>query len=249
MSKLENKIAVITGGSTGIGLATAKTFIAQGAKVLITGRSEENLANAKKELGENVITLKSDTSKLADIERLKDYIEVSIGKIDILFLNAGIAKFFPAEALPEDTFDDLININFKGLFFTYQKLLPLLNDGASVILTTSGVNTKGLPGSSVYAATKAAVRSLARTFASEAAHRNIRVNAISPGPIETPIYDKMGMSEEELNGFAQQIQQSVPLNRFGVADEIAKAALFLAASDSSYVTGTELVADGGFTQV
>ncbi len=248
MSKLAGKVAVITGGNSGIGLATAKAFKAEGAEVVIFGRNQETLNSAASELGD-VFAVQGDVANLADLDRLYAQVKERHGRIDVLFVNAGVAFFAPLEASDEAFFDSLMDVNVKGAYFTVQKALDLIQDNASIILTTSVVNQVGMPNASVYAATKAAVRSLARSMASELSGRGIRVNAISPGPIETPLFGRLGMSEEQIQEFAQGVLSQVPLGRFGQAEEIAKAATFLATSDSSYVQGAELVADGGMTQL
>lgn len=247
--KLENKVAVITGGNSGIGLSTAKLFQAEGARVVITGRRQNVVDSAIKEIGGHSIGFKSDTSKLDDIAALYEKVKEQFGKIDILFLNAGIAKFGPFISVDEATFDEMVNINFKGLFFNVQKALPLLNEGASVILTTSIADQKGFPDTSVYSATKAAVRSLARTLSAELADKKIRVNAIAPGPIDTPIFEKLGAPEEAVEEIKGGFESMVPMKRMGSPDEIAGAALFLASDDSSFVLGVELVVDGGMAQL
>jgi len=247
--KLENKVAVITGGNSGIGLSTAKLFQAEGARVVITGRRQDVVDSAVKEIGGDSIGFKSDASKLDDITALYEKVKETFGKIDVLFLNAGIAKFGPFTSVDEATFDEMLNINFKGLFFNVQKALPLLNEGASVILTTSIADQKGFPDTSVYSATKAAVRSLARTLSAELADKKIRVNAIAPGPIDTPIFEKLGAPEEAVEEIKVGFESMVPMKRMGSPDEIAGAALFLASDDSSFVLGVELVVDGGIAQL
>jgi NAD(P)-dependent dehydrogenase (short-subunit alcohol dehydrogenase family) len=247
--KLQNKVAVITGGNSGIGLATAQTLIKEGAKVVIFGRSEETLAEAVKTLGDNAISVRGDVTKMADLENLFATTKNTFGGVDVLFINAGVARFAPMEATTEELFDLVMDVDFKGAYFTIQKALPHLNDGASVILTTSGTNVMGMPNTSVYAASKAAVRSLARTLSAELIDRGIRVNAVSPGPIETPIFGRMGLTEEQIEGFGETIIQQVPMKRFGKPEEIANAVVFLASADSAYVLGTELVVDGGLTQL
>ncbi len=249
MGKLEGKVAVITGGNSGIGLATAREFKAQGARVVITGRDQQTLDEAKREIGGDVLALRSDTSNLAEIENLFAAIKETWGKIDVLFVNAGIGKFAPVEAVTEDLFDSIMDTNFKGAYFTIQKALPLLNDNASVILNTSINAHIGMPNSSVYAASKAALITLARTLSAELVGRGIRVNAISPGPISTPIFNRLGLSPEVLEETANSIREQVPMKRFGRPEEIAKTALFLASSDSSFLLGTEIVADGGMSQL
>ena len=250
MGKLDNKVAVITGGSTGIGLATAKTFLGEGAKVIITGRTQETLDAAVAEINSDSLTaIQSDTSKLDEISALANKIEADFGKVDILFANAGIAWFAPIGMVDEAFFDAHFNTNVKGLFFTIQKLLPIFNDGGAIVLNASAVVHKGFENGSVYSATKGAVRNFARTLSNELAPRNIRVNVVSPGPIETPIYGKMGMSEEQLKGMAEGFAAMVPMKRFGNSDEVAKAALFLASDDSSYVLGEEILVDGGIATI
>jgi len=249
MGKLEGKIALITGGNSGIGLATAKQFVSEGAYVFITGRREPELVAAVKEIGRNVTGVQGDVSNLGDLDRLFAQIKREKGKLDIVFANAGVAKYAPFGTITEEHYDSIFGINVKGLLFTVQKALPLLPDGASIILNASVVASKGLSANSVYSATKAAVRSFARTWTTDLKDRRIRVNAVSPGPIATPGLNELvastGAGEERL----KMISDNVPLGRLGKPDEIAKAVVFLASDDSSYVTGTELFVDGGFAQV
>jgi NAD(P)-dependent dehydrogenase (short-subunit alcohol dehydrogenase family) len=249
MGKLDGKIAVITGGNTGIGLATAKLFVAEGAYVYITGRRQEKLDEAVAEIGSNVTGVQGDVASQSDIDRLYEQIKSKHGKLDIIFANAGAAEHGPLGKITDEHFDRMFNGNVKGMVFTVQTLLPLLPDGAAIIVTSSVVGSKGLPDNSIYAATKAAVRSFARTWTTGLKSRLIRVNAISPGPIDTEglrkAMDSSGMGEQMKQG----ISASVPLGRLGEPEEIAKAALFLASSDSSYITGIELFVDGGFAQV
>lgn len=247
--KLAGKVAVITGGNSGIGLATAKLFQTEGATVVITGRRKEAVEAAVKEIGGNSIGFTSDTANLNAIHELYRDVNERVGKIDVLFLNAGVAKFGPVDSVDEATFDEMVNVNFKGLFFNVQHALPVLNDNASIILTTTMADRKGYPDTSVYSATKAAVRSLARTLSAELVGRGIRVNAVSPGPIETPIFGKLGVPEEGVPGLKEGFKDVVPMKRFGSADEIAKPALFLASDDSSFVLGVELMVDGGTAQL
>lgn len=248
-TKLNGKVAVITGGNSGIGLATAKRYAEEGATVIITGRNQQALDNALAEIGPNAYGVQGDVSNPADLDRLYAEVGSRYGKVDILFANAGIAEVAPFDAVDEHFFDRHFNINVKGLFFTVQKALPVLNDGSSVILNASIVSTKGFENFSVYAATKAAVRSFARSWATDLAARQIRVNTISPGPIETPIYGKLGLPEEQVQEMGAAMVAQVPLGRFGQAAEIANAALFLASNDSSYVNGVELPVDGGIAQI
>jgi NAD(P)-dependent dehydrogenase (short-subunit alcohol dehydrogenase family) len=245
MNRLQNKVALITGGNSGIGFATAKEFIEQGATVIITGRKQAALDEAKKQLGGKVHTILSDTAKLTDIRSLVKQVQQVAPRLDILFINAGIGKFAPIEAVTEDHFDEQFNINVKGAYFTIQELLPVMNDGGSIILNTSVSAHMGMADSSVYSATKAALITLARTLSAELLPRKIRVNAISPGPITTPIFEKLGASSEQLDGLRTAIQSKVPLGRFGNPEEIAKIATFFASDDSTFVLGAELIADGG----
>src|SRR5437899_2369642 len=249
MNKLEGKTALITGGTSGIGLATANAFVNEGAYVFITGRRQTELAAAVKEIGRNVTGVQGDVSNLGDLDRLFAQIKREKGKLDIVFANAGVARFAPFGTITEELYDSIFDINVKGLLFTVQKALPLVPDGASIILNASIVGSKGLTANSVYSATKAAVRSFARTWTTDLKDRRIRVNAVSPGPIDTPGLSNLaastGAGEERL----KMIASGVPLGRLGTPDEIARAVVFLASDDSSYITGTELFVDGGFAQV
>ena len=246
MSKFKDKQVLITGGSTGIGLATAKAFIAEGAQVTITGQSAENLNKATAEIGHaNLKTSVSDTGNLASIDTLVESVVKSGKKLDVLFLNAGIASFAPIEGTTVEAFDAMFNVNVKGLYFTLQKLLPHLAEGASVILTSSVVSTGALANASAYAATKAAVSSFGRIIATELAPKGIRVNVVSPGPIDTPIFGKSGMPKEASDGFKSAMAASLPLSRLGEAEEVANAVLYLASPGASFVTGVELYVDGG----
>ncbi len=249
MNKLKGKVAVITGGNSGIGLATAKEFAAQGARLVVSGRDQKTLDEAAKELGSEVLVVRADVAKLADIDKLFAAVKVKFGRIDVLFVNAGIGKFAPLEAVTEELYDAIVDINLKGAYFTIQKALPLLADGASIVLNTSINAHIGMPNSSVYAASKAGLLSLARTLSAELVGRNIRVNAISPGPVTTPIFGRLGLAPEVLEQTRQAILSQIPMKRFGQPEEIAKAALFLASSDSSFLLGTEIVADGGMSQL
>src|SRR5881296_2028373 len=249
MGKLDGKIALVTGGNSGIGLATAKEFAGEGAYVFITGRREPELAAAVKEIGSNVTGVQGDVSNLGDLDRLFAQVKREKGTLNIVFANAGIAQYVPLGEITEEHYDAIFTINVKGLLFTVQKALPLLPDGASIILNASIVASKGLPANSVYSATKAAVRAFARTWTTDLQARRMRVNAVSPGPIDTPgLNDLMastGAGEQRL----KMLSNIVPLGRLGTPKEIAKAVVFLASDDSSYITGTELFVDGGFAQV
>src|SRR5438067_7104024 len=249
MGKLEGKTALVTGGSSGIGLATAKEFAGEGAYVFITGRREPELAAAVKEIGSNVIAVRGDVSNLVDLDRLFAQIQREKGRLDVLFANAGVARYAPLGKITEELYDSIFDINVKGLLFTVQKALPLMPDGASIVLNASIVGSKGFPANSVYSATKAAVRSFARTWTTDLKDRRIRVNAVSPGPILTPgLHDLVGSTgagEQRL----KMLSSTVPLGRLGAPTEIAKAVVFLASDDSSYITGTELFVDGGMAQV
>ena len=245
MKRLEGKVAVITGGSTGIGLATAKRFVDEGANVFITGRRQSELDAAVKQIGKNNVTsVQGDVSNLEDLDRLYAEVKEQKGRIDVLFANAGIAEFAPLGAITQSHFDKIFSVNVKGLLFTVQKALQLFKDGGSIILTASVGGSKGNPALSVYSATKAAVRSFARTWTVDLIHRKIRVNAISPGPIDTPIFT----GEEKIEELKRLIN-TVPMGRKGSPDEIAKSATFLASDDSSFITGIELFVDGGRAQV
>jgi NAD(P)-dependent dehydrogenase (short-subunit alcohol dehydrogenase family) len=249
MGKLDGKVAVVTGGNSGIGLATATRFAAEGAKVVITGRRQAELDKAVAEVGHGAIGVQGDVAKLADLDRLYATVKEKHGRVDVLFANAGGGKFAPLGSITEEHFDQEFNINVKGLLFTVQKALPLFTDGGSIILNASIVSIKGMAALSVYSATKAAVRSFARTWTVDLKDRKIRVNALSPGPIETPGVDGLAKSREELVQLKAGLAAGVPLGRMGQADEIAKVAVFLASDDSSFVTGVELFVDGGMAQI
>jgi NAD(P)-dependent dehydrogenase (short-subunit alcohol dehydrogenase family) len=249
MKRLEGKVAVVTGGNSGIGLATAKRLQEEGARVAISGRSKQTLADAVKTIGNGVVAVQSDVAKLSDIDKLFTEVSEKLGKIDVLFVNAGVAKFAPLAETSESLFDEQFDINIKGAYFTIQKALPFLNEGASIILNTSVADQKGTLGASAYAATKAALRSLARTAAAELVGRGIRVNTVAPGPIETPIIARTGLPQEAIDQFAKDIMTRIPMKRFGQSEEVAGAVAFLASSDASYVTGVELNVDGGFGQI
>jgi len=252
MNKLEGKIALVTGGTSGIGLATAKRFVAEGAHVFITGRRQTELDAAVKEIGKNVTGVQSDASKLADLDRLFATIEPEQGHLDVLFANAGGGELVPLGTITEEHFDKTFNTNVKGVLFTVQKALPLLPLGASIILNASTASVTGNAAFSVYSATKAAVRSFARSWTLDLKERKIRVNAISPGVIPTPAYNHIGLSDErvqEVQEFVSSQVSTIPLGRVGTPDEIAKAVVFLASDDSSYVNGIELFVDGGMAQI
>jgi NAD(P)-dependent dehydrogenase (short-subunit alcohol dehydrogenase family) len=249
MKRLEGKVAVVTGGNSGIGLATAKRLQEEGAKVAISGRSRKTLDEAVKTLGNGVTAIQSDVASLSDIDKLFAEVSQKLGKIDVLFVNAGIAKFAPLADTSEKIFDEQFDINVKGAYFTIQKSLPFLNDGASIVLNTSVVDQKGTVGASAYAGTKAAMRSFTRTAAAELVGRGIRVNAVAPGPIETPILGKNGSPQEAIDEFAKHITERIPMKRFGQPEEVAAAVAFLASQDASYITGVEINVDGGFGQI
>ncbi|MCA9473752.1 MAG: SDR family oxidoreductase [Nitrospirales bacterium] len=248
-NKLKNKVAVITGGNSGIGLATAKLFHAEGATVVITGRRQDAVDQAVQDIGGKTVGIVSDAGNMQDIDALYATINEKVGKIDVLFLNAGVATFGPFTTMDEATFDHMVNVNFKGLFFNVQKALPLLREGASVIFNSSIADQKGFAGTNIYAATKAAVRSLARTLAGELFESKIRVNAVAPGPIDTPIFEKIGIPKESLPEVQEGFMKENPMKRMGTSEEVAKAALFLASDDSSYIMGIDLTVDGGMTQL
>ena len=249
MKRLEGKVAVVTGGNSGIGLATAKRLQEEGAKVVIAGRSRKTLDEAVKTIGNGVIAVQADVSKLADVDKLFAEVSRRLGKIDVLFVNAGIATFAPFSETSESAYDQQFDINIKGAYFTIQKALPLLNDGASIILNTSVADRKGTVGASAYSATKAALRSLARTVAAELAGRGIRVNTVAPGPIVTPIFGRTGLSKQAIDEFANEIVSKVPMKRFGQPEEVAATVAFLASQDASYITGVEINVDGGMGQI
>jgi NAD(P)-dependent dehydrogenase (short-subunit alcohol dehydrogenase family) len=240
---------LVTGGNSGIGLATAKAFQREGAKVVITGRNPETLNKAAEEIGGDVIALRGDVSDLGHLDEVFEKIRAEHGRLDVIFANAGVAVPTPVSDVTEDNFDSQFNINVKGLYFTVSKSLPILSDGASVILNASIVKDKGFGGFSVYSATKGAVRSFARTLTSELRDRKIRVNSVSPGPIDTPLYDRMGLPKEAQEEFGQNVSAQVPMGGFGKPENVAEAVVYLASDESRYTAGIDLAVDGGLSQV
>jgi NAD(P)-dependent dehydrogenase (short-subunit alcohol dehydrogenase family) len=249
MSRLDGKIALITGGTSGIGFATAQLFVQEGAKVAITGQNQERLEQASKTLGAEVLAIRAEARSQTELDRVFAQIKERWGKLDILFVNAGIAKFSPLLDVDEAFINETMDINFKGALFTVQKAVPLMPENSSIIFNTSINNQMGMSNSGIYAASKAALRSLVRVLAAELLERGIRVNAVSPGPVKTSIISKTGISQEQLEQVTTRLQQSVPLKRFGQPEEIAKAVLFLASDEASFVLGEELVVDGGWTEL
>lgn len=249
MKRLENKVAVITGGNSGIGLATAKLFATEGAQVIITGRNEETLSKAALEIGYNAKAFVSEVSDINNFSALYQEIQDSFGKIDVLVLNAGTSYNVPIEDFTEAMFDHISDTNYKGVFFSIQKAIPFLNDGGSVIITASTMAEKGAPNSIAYSSSKAAARAMARGFAAALAPRNIRVNAISPGLVVTPLYQRTGTPQDQIDKRLDALVNITPLKRVGELDEIAKGFLFLASEDSTFMTGAELLLDGGFRSI
>jgi NAD(P)-dependent dehydrogenase (short-subunit alcohol dehydrogenase family) len=247
--RLSNKVALITGGTSGIGLEAARLFHSEGAGVIVTGADQARLDAASRELGSNVLALRADLRRLDQLDKVFDEIQRRFGRLDILFANAGVGLAAPLDAITEEQIDEQFAVNFKGIFFAVQKAAPLLARGGSVVLTTSFLNAVGTPGLSILSATKAAVRSLARSLGAELAPRGIRVNAVSPGPTSTPFHSKLGLSADQLKEAAAGVEAQVPLHRFGEPNEIAKAARFLASDDASFMTGSEVVVDGGLSQL
>lgn len=247
MDRLKGKTVLITGGTSGIGLATARLFRAEGAQLAITGRDPERLAAAQAELGSETLVIRSEAGNLAEIDTLMEQVKNRFGQLDVLFVNAAVAKAAPTELVTETQFDEIMGANFKGAFFTIQKALPLLSGNASIIVTTSITNKLGSPNFSIYGASKAALRSLVQSLSLEFIGRGIRVNAISPGPIATPIFDRFGIPPDAVHAIKGEIEHKSPIKRFGTPDEIAKVALFLASDDSAYMVGEEIVVDGGMS--
>ena len=249
MDKLKNKVAVITGGSSGIGLATAKEFINNGARVVIFGRGKQALEEAVKGLGSNSFAVQGDVCKLSDLDKLFSETKSRFGGIDVLFVNAAQAKLAPIAETTEAFFEEMMNINFKGAYFSLQRAIPYLNNNASVIITTSWLNSIGFGGSSLLGASKAALRSVVRVASAELVGKGIRVNAVSPGAIETPLWGKIGLPDKVLKAAGEAISNQIPVGRWGKPEEIAKTVLFLASDDSSYIVGNELAVDGGLRQI
>jgi len=247
MKRFEGKTAVITGGNSGIGLATAKAFAREGAKVVVTGRDEASLKAAEREIGNGAMALRADVARLPEIDAAMAKIRERLGKIDALFVNAGVGKFVPFDQVSEAFFDEVMNVNLKGVFFTVQKALPLLTPGAAVVLNASINGHKGMPGTTVYGASKAAVINLAKTLSAYLVPRGIRVNAVSPGPVESALLGRIGMTDEQLKQTKDWIQGQTHVKRFGHPDEIAEAVLYLCSGVSSFVIGADLVVDGGMT--
>jgi NAD(P)-dependent dehydrogenase (short-subunit alcohol dehydrogenase family) len=247
--KLVGKVALVTGGNSGIGLATAKLFAQEGAKVVIAGRDRITLSEAASSIGGDVLALQTDVTNLEEIDQLYQATAEKFGKIDILFANAGMGRFTSLEETTEAIYDEVFSINLKGLYFTVQKALTHLNDHAAIVLNTSFLSELGVPGTSVVSASKAAARSLAKTFSAELVSRGIRVNAISPGAIATPFHSRTGLSQEAIEANAQRFMAQIPMKRFGTPEEIARAVLFLSTSDSAYILGAEIAVDGGISQL
>ena len=249
MNRFEGKTAVITGGTTGIGLATAKLFVNEGARVIVTGRAAATIKSAQAELGENAIVVRSDATSFPDMDALAALVKETFGKLDVLFVNAGYGQWIPFEQVTEEVYDEMLNLNAKGPYFIVQKLVPLMPEGSSVIFTTSLANVKAVPALSAYGAAKAALRSMTRSLAGELSPRGIRVNAVNPGPIgETDILQKVGMPKEAKDQVYMQMAESVPMKRLGTPEEIAKAVAFLSI-DATFTTGAELPVDGGWSQL
>lgn len=249
MNRLQGKIAVITGGTNGIGLASARLFQAEGAQVVVTGRDADGLAAAREELGPGALVLQSEAGDLAQVDALLARVAEQHGRIDVLFLNAGLSRPAPFEQVSEEQFDQIVNLNFKSTFFTIQKALPLMGSGASVIVTTSVTNHSGTPNFSVYGATKSALRSLVQSLGLALIERGIRVNAVCPGPIDTSAFQRLKLPAEKVAAIHAEIRARSPIRRFGTPDEVAKVALFLASDDAAYVVGEEIVVDGGISHV
>jgi NAD(P)-dependent dehydrogenase (short-subunit alcohol dehydrogenase family) len=249
MGRFTDKIVVITGGTSGIGLAAARQFIKEGAKVVAVGRSAQSVTDAGREIGENGVAIAADVTKSAELDSLFQQVREKYRRIDVLYSNAGIAKLGSVAETTEEVFDEILDANFRAAYFTIQKALPLLTDGGAIVFTTSWFDEAGVAGTSAVSASKAALRNFTRTLASELIGRNIRVNAVSPGVIETPLFGKLGLSEASAQELAQALLQQIPAKRFGKPEEVATAVAFLASDDASYITGVELAVDGGRTQL
>jgi NAD(P)-dependent dehydrogenase (short-subunit alcohol dehydrogenase family) len=249
MSRFKNKVVVITGGTSGIGLAAARQFIKEGANVVVTGRNSQSISDAQKELNTSGVAIAADVTKSTDLDSLFKQVREEFGQIDVLYVNAGVAKLGSVAETTEEVFDEIIDANFRGAYFTVQKALPLMRDGGAIVFTTSWFDEAGVAGTSVVSASKAALRNLTRTLASELIGRNIRVNAVSPGVIETPIFGKLGLSVADVQELGTALLQQIPAKRFGKPEEVATAVAFLASDHASYITGVELAVDGGRTQL
>ena len=249
MKRFEGKVAVVTGGNSGIGLGAAKAFAREGAKVAITGRDEKTLRTAAEEIGPGTLAVRADSAKLSDLDQVFDRIKKAFGKIDALFVNAGVGKFVPFDQVTESFYDETMDINLKGAFFTIQKAIPLMPEGSAIVLNASINAHMGIPGSTVYGASKAGLVNLAKTLSADLLGRKIRVNVVSPGPITTSIFNRMGISEEEKKQLKDWIESQVPMKRFGTPAELAGAVLFLSSSESTFILGTELIVDGGMAQL
>jgi NAD(P)-dependent dehydrogenase (short-subunit alcohol dehydrogenase family) len=249
MSRFTNKIAVITGATSGIGLAAARQLIKEGAKVVVTGRNPQSVGEAQKEFGANGVAIVADVTKSADLDSLFQRVREKYGRLDVLYVNAGMAKLGSVAETTEEVFDAILDTNFRGAYFTVQKALPLMSDGGAIVFTTSWFDEAGIAGTSAVSASKAALRNLTRTLASELIGRNIRVNAVSAGVIETPLFGKLGLSESGAQELGRVLLQQIPAKRFGKPEEVATAVAFLASGDASYITGVELAVDGGRTQL
>ena len=247
--RFQNKVAVITGGNSGIGLASAQRLQEEGADLAIFGRNAETLAAAGETLGKNTLTVQGDVANSADLDRLFEEVKTNFGRIDTLVVNAGVAFFQPIDNVDEDHFDHIFNINVKGAYYTIQKALPLLAEGASIVLVSSAVTEAGFAGTSIYTASKAALRSFARTLSTELLSRKVRVNVVSPGPVETPIFEKMGAPKDQTEGIKQGFSSLVPLQRMGTSAEIAAVVAFLGSDDSSFIVGADIQADGGIVNL
>jgi NAD(P)-dependent dehydrogenase (short-subunit alcohol dehydrogenase family) len=249
MSRFTNKVVVVTGGTSGIGLATARQFVKEGANVVVTGRNLGSVRDAQEELGANGVAIVADVTKAADLDSLFNQVRERYGWIDILYVNAGVARLGSVAETTEEVFDDIVDTNFRGAYFTVQKALPVMRDGGAIVFTTSWFDEVGIAGTSAVSASKAALRNLTRTLAAELIARNIRVNAVSPGVIETPIFDKLGLAEADARELGRALLEQIPFKRFGKPEEVATAVAFLASSDASYITGVELAVDGGRAQL